>query len=339
MSQTAPVLPARTVPVSSREAPPPTWSAIFRRFIRERESRGLSPRTIEQYALRAGEFATWLDARLIVPDRLTSDDVVDFFAEQRQRPVRTLNAKKTRRLAPRTLHAYRRSILALLNYAADRSLIEPGRVKVPQVKVPKDLPKRLRPGDLERLLEACRASSSTNALRDRALLLLAVESALRRAELVALNWQDLEWDTNMGIATVWDGKGRKGRECYFTRRAWDALQEYRHAVPPDSQAEPVFPSDQVGKRVSQKTPGRMTGWGLALIFRRLAARSGVAFSAHALRHTGARVMIEVLPATVVQKALGHSSLLQTMRYTTPDDFEARAAFARAFGGGNGHKRG
>ena len=91
-------------------------------------------------------------------------------------------------------------------------------------KIPKTLPRHLRPGEVENLLEApseAMVSDERIARRDRAILELLYAAGLRVSELVSLDWQAI--DLSARVLRV-RGKGNKERMVPFGR--WDMPLQY-----------------------------------------------------------------------------------------------------------------
>jgi len=93
-------------------------------------------------------------------------------------------------------------------------------VKTP--KVPKTLPRHLRPGEVENLIEAPQGDEPL-VRRDRAILELLYAAGLRVSELVGLDWPDV--DLSARVLRVM-GKGNKERMVPFGRPAADALRRW-----------------------------------------------------------------------------------------------------------------
>jgi len=122
--------------------------------------------------------------------------------------------------------------------------------------------------ELREILKACN-------VRDRAIVLFMVDSGLRRSETINLNWGDV--DMQSGRVRVIQGKGQKDRTAAIGARTSRALLAYRRTIKTNSNVENVlFQTDE---------HRRFTGTGLMMMFRRLANRTGIAVSAHALRRT------------------------------------------------------
>lgn len=180
-------------------------------------------------------------------------------------------------------------------------------------KQEKRLPRHLRPGEIENLIEAPQLGPEGDdawSLRDRALLELLYATGLRVGELVSLDWEDL--DLGAQVVRVL-GKGGKERMVPFGREAAKALRawwkEWHGVCAPTLEEEPVFLGKR-GARLSDR------------IVRRLidhhAAAAGVpqGVHPHTLRHTFATHLLEAgADLRAIQELLGHSSLATTQRYT------------------------
>ncbi len=141
-------------------------------------------------------------------------------------------------------------------------------------------------------------------VRDRALVLLMVDSGLSRAEVCALNWEDV--DIASGLIRVRRRKGGKARSAVIGVTSRRALVAYRRTLQVRSDAGPLFLA---------RRGARFTGAGLMQVFRRLSERSGILVTAHALRRTfvvlSLRAGMDVLH---LQAMLGHASLDMVQHY-------------------------
>jgi integrase/recombinase XerC len=188
---------------------------------------------------------------------------------------------------------------------------------VPTPRAPRELPRHLRPGEVEDLVEAPAADARDDAalaLRDRALLELLYATGLRVSELVSLDWHDLDLSARV-LRVV--GKGGKERMVPFGRQAAAALTAWlgaweevrRRGEPADPEAEPVFLHHR-GGRLSDRSVRRV----LDRYVDSAALAAGV--HPHTLRHTFATHLLEGgADLRAIQELLGHSSLATTQRYT------------------------
>jgi site-specific recombinase XerD len=164
--------------------------------------------------------------------------------------------------------------------------------------------------------------------RDRALLLLAVQTGLRASELLGLRCQDIV--LGPGAHVRCQGKGRKVRntplrkETIAVLRSW--LQE-RQGQP----SEAAFPST-TGTALSHDALQYLLNKHLAVARRHCASLSGKHVTPHVLRHTLAMDLLHHgVDRSVIALWLGHESVETTSIYLQADMQLKEAALARASG--------
>ena len=202
------------------------------------------------------------------------------------------------------------AVRSLFRYACREGLLAANPAQAVRTpKVPKTLPRHLRPGEVETLVEAP-AGDEALTLRDRALLELLYASGLRVSELVGLDWTDV--DLSSRVVRVL-GKGRKERMVPFGRKAEEALRAWRAVWAglrkEEDDAEPVF-LNASGTRLTDRSVRR--------VIDKWVAGAGVAQGVHphTLRHTFATHLLENgADLRAIQELLGHSSLSTTQKYT------------------------
>ena len=183
-------------------------------------------------------------------------------------------------------------------------------------KVPKTLPRHLRPGEIETLLEAVDLSEPLGR-RDRAMLELLYATGLRVGELASLDWTDLDLSARV-LRVV--GKGGKERMVPFGRPAEQALRTWladwdtirKPAAPVSVRSddeEPVFLNSR-GGRLTDRSIRRSLDRAVE------AAALAAGIHPHTLRHTFATHLLENgADLRAIQELLGHSSLSTTQKYT------------------------
>lgn len=177
-------------------------------------------------------------------------------------------------------------------------------------KQSKKLPRHLRPGEIEALIEAA-AGDQPLQLRDRAILELLYASGLRVSELAQLDWVDLDFKART-LRVL--GKGGKERMVPFGQPAAQSLREWRSvwdSIGPAERDEeqPVFLNYR-GGRLSARSIRRI----LDRYVREASLAAGV--HPHTIRHTFATHLLESgADLRTIQELLGHSSLSTTQRYT------------------------
>jgi len=174
---------------------------------------------------------------------------------------------------------------------------------VPAVKAPR-LPhgreRRLEAGELERLIEALAVSPGTQAM-----VLFALETAVRRSELCAMRWEDV--DMRRGLLRIPKTKTLVPRTIPLTTKAVEILKQ--------------LPRNITGE-VWEMSPD-----GLTHAFIKACRRAGIRnLHFHDLRHEATSRLIEKGLSTLeVSVITGHRSLDMLGRYThlRPEDIREK----------------
>lgn len=165
--------------------------------------------------------------------------------------------------------------------------------------------RRLSGDEEQRLLDGCDAGKVAFF---KTIVILAIETGMRRGEILGLNWSDISH--NRRVISLTMTKNGSGREVPLSQRAFDALMDWKVLAATD--APKVFPM----------TPGA-----LEQSWRRLLVRSGIkALRFHDLRHEGvSRLFERGLNMIEVSSISGHKELRMLKRYThlSADDLVAR----------------
>ncbi|WP_284441894.1 tyrosine recombinase XerC [Chlamydia gallinacea] len=175
-------------------------------------------------------------------------------------------------------------------------------------RLPKEIPSPITYEQVE-ILMATPDLSTYTGFRDRCLLELFYSSGLRISEIVAINHEDIDFDTNLIRIR---GKGKKERLVPMTPHAAQWLQNYLHHpqrahIEKDSRA--VF-LNRFGKRLTTRSIDRK--------FQKYLTLSGLSgtITPHTIRHTIATHWLENgMDLKTIQTLLGHSSLETTTIYT------------------------
>jgi integrase/recombinase XerC len=297
-----------------------TFQALVARYLEHlADERGLSVHTLRGYGADLERFVAFLARDFLGrPASELAPGDVDRLA------VRSFVAALARSGLARTSQGRALSaVKGLFRYAVREGDLpaSPARgVRTP--KAPRTLPRHLRPGEIESLIEAAGdpaaagPASEALLLRDRAILELLYATGLRVGELVSLDWPDLDLSARV-LRTL--GKGGKermvpfGREAEASLRAWLARwNEVREAGTADPADEPVFLNHR-GGRLTDRSVRRLVDRAVA----GAALAQGV--HPHTLRHTFATHLLEAgADLRAIQELLGHASLSTTQRYTHLD---------------------
>lgn len=189
-------------------------------------------------------------------------------------------------------------------------------------KASRKLPTHLTLDDVDRLLVTPRADTLLGA-RDRAILEVLYSSGLRVGELVGLDWEHVDGETDC-LRVL--GKGRKERVVPIGRPARRALEDYR------ARAAAAGLAVASGPVFRNARGGRLTVRSVARLTERHVLLSGTTAKAtpHALRHTFATHMLGAgADLRAIQELLGHATLSTTQRYTHVDLRRLMDAYDRA----------
>jgi len=303
--------------------PAPLQELIGRYLAHLADERGLSEHTLRAYAGDLERFVAFLARDFLgrPPETLSPEDL-DRLA------VRSFVASLARAGLARTSQGRALSaVKGLLRYAVREGVMaaSPARgVRTP--KAPKTLPRHLRPGEIEALIEAAggpagrsaEAADQALARRDRAILELLYATGLRVGELTSLDWPDL--DLSARVLRVL-GKGGKERMVPFGREAERALRAWLADWPAVREAAGELASAEEEPVFLNHRGGRLTERSVRRIVDRAVETAAIATGVHphTLRHTFATHLLEAgADLRSIQELLGHSSLSTTQRYTHLD---------------------
>jgi site-specific recombinase XerD len=223
-------------------------------------------------------------------------------------------------LSSATQHKYARALKAFFNFAVNDELLEASPfAKVQMPKLEQKVLKSFTQDEIKRILKACLNE------RDKAIVLMLLDSGLRANELASLNVQDIDLKT--GAVTVHNGKGQKGRITYIGARTRKQLLRYFAARGRPQGSSAAFVSENTGKR--------LTVWGVGQAMGRIGERAGVHVTCHAFRRTFA---IEFLRGGgniyVLAKLMGHAGIEMLRRYLAITDDDLKAAHEKYSPGDN-----
>ena len=168
-------------------------------------------------------------------------------------------------------------------------------------KAPNGRERRLEPGELAGLSIACATVRSTSLLHG---IHMAIETGMRRGELLAVQWKHVNFDT--GVLHIPVTKTGKPRSIPLTDRAREILAE-RKALP-DADARYAFPVSANAFRLAwERCKRRAERAGCVGI-------QGLQF--HDLRHEAVSRFFEMgLNTAEVATISGHRDLRMLFRYT------------------------
>jgi site-specific recombinase XerD len=283
------------------------------RFERELQTRGSSPHTLRAYGRDLAELAAWASGRGREPGALAYRDLRGYAAALSRRGL--ARASVARKLAAvRSLHEH----LVRSGGAAQN----PAEL-LPSPKRGSRLPRVLGPDQIASLLDRIPASGPLE-VRDRALFEIAYACGLRAEEIVNLDVDSPEFDSE---ALRVKGKGSKTRIVPMGEPAQRALERYLETARPalDAQrGERALFLSRRGRRLSPSdVRRRLERW-----VREAAVAGHV--SPHTLRHSFATHLLEGgADLRSIQELLGHASVSTTQVYTRVEPARLRREYARS----------
>jgi site-specific recombinase XerD len=260
-------------------------------FMLSRQAMNCTPSTIQFYRYTVGVFLAWCEAHNVhAPQEVTARLVRQYLAELVSR-----GRKDT------TVWDHARAIKTMLRFWLNEGYITTA-IKFDLPKLEKKRLLVLTPEQLQIVLQACN-------VRDRALVLFMVDSGLRRGEVCALNWADVDMTT--GLVAVRRGKGGKARSSVIGARTRRALLAYRRTL-----------ADRDGALFQTAAGARFTGSGLLSIFRRLSRRTQIRVNPHSLRRTFVILSLRAGMDVLHLKALlGHADFAMVEHYAQMEQLD------------------
>ena len=290
----------------------PTLQAFFTdRLARQRQA---SPHTIAAYrdtwrlllryaATQAGRQPSALD--LADLDAPLIGKFLDHLERERGNSARTRN---DRLAAIHSLFRY-----AALRHPEHAALIQQV-LAIPAKRFGKQLISFLTGPEIDALLAACDLSR-WEGRRDRALLLVAVQTGLRVSELTGLNCGDVTLGTGASIRCL--GKGRKNRAVPLTTPTQAVLRVWiteRAGLP----SQPLFPT-RTGRRLSTDAVQRLVRQHAADAALRCPSIRPDKLHPHILRHICAMTLLHAgVDTAVIALWLGHADIRSTSAYLHAD---------------------
>jgi site-specific recombinase XerD len=147
--------------------------------------------------------------------------------------------------------------------------------------------------------------------RDRALLLIALQTGMRVSELISLRCQDVILDTGANVRCI--GKGRKARCIPLRKETVTALRAWLRERNGQS-ADALFPNAR-GKALSRDGVQYLLAKHVALARQRCPTLTSKRVSPHVLRHSTAMDLLQHgVDRSVIALWLGHESMETTQIY-------------------------
>jgi len=288
---------------------------VFNKYINYLEAeRNVSPYTVRNYTTDLLDFFSFLrDKRVTSLQEVDKHILRDYLSRLMEQGL--VKASIARKLsAMRSFYRYllREGMVSINPVAATSS-----------PKLDRRLPSFLTIEEVGRLLEAPDLTTPQGQ-RDRAILELLYASGLRVSELVNLNLEQVNLDSDE--IRVW-GKGSKERVVLMGKPAAEMLTLYLNQGRPKllgKKSGNAFFLNRYGQRLPERRVQR--------VLERYANIAGIdkRVHPHMLRHTFATHLLDGgADLRVVQELLGHANLSSTQIYTHVSKSQARKVYLSA----------
>jgi len=275
--------------------------SFFDAFLLSCRVDGLSKRTLEYYQEKVGPFIKLCDGLGIPePSEITPSHIRLFL----------LKVQETNN--PVSVHDFYRAVKRFFNWmVTERMIAYSPMASVRSPRVPQKVVVPFTIGQVRDLLLLCDQRRFVGA-RNRAIILMFLDTGLRLTELASIQIADIDLDQET-IRVM--GKGSRERIVRIGKQTQKALLRYL------LMRTDHYPSLWVGERAKA-----LDAHAIQSMLRRLGKRAGlseVRCSPHTFRHTFATMAIRNgANLFYVQSLLGHSTLTMTRRYAKTVDSEA-----------------
>ncbi len=276
-------------------------------YLKHLNTLGRSPCTITNAKQGLRDLTAFLEKeQAYTLDDLTSDVLYDY-----QQELAFRLTQKGKLLTLRTQAQSLGLVKGFTRFLKDQDYVirDPGeKIKLP--KKPKRLPKViLNRQEITTLMNAP-DTRSNRGFRNRIILEILYDTAIRRTELTHIKISNLDLDA--GYIHV-RGKGDKDRVVPLSKRVCGLVNNYIMVVRPS-----FLQGKDTGHLILNRWGERMDPMSIWAVVKRCAYLSGIkkSVSTHTFRHTCATHMLKNgAPVRHLQEMLGHESLESTQIYT------------------------
>lgn len=271
-----------------------------------------SPNTILAYANDLKRFSTYLSSQYEMDiDEAESTQVRSWLASLRDRGI-----------TPRTINRKLSTLKSFYNFLVrNKQLPVNPCAAIPSLKVEQHLPEVIEKNKIKRLLENL-PKESFSQLRDYLIIHLLYATGMRRAELIALQPKDIDFD-NKEIKIT--GKGKKVRYVPVTKQLLVEIEEYLQL----QQAEFTNPDQQLlvtdkGKKMYGRFVYNCVNRILSM------ATTQLYKGPHAIRHSFATHLLNNGADLIsIKELLGHADLQATQVYTHTNIEELKKIYKKS----------
>ena len=290
------------------------WSEISRGYrTHMRLEKHLSDNTIDSYMRDLAQFAHYILRMYDVPPKKVEPEMISNYMNRLYELGRE-KSSQARALS---------GIKSFFNYLLLEEIIDSSPAEL--IEAPKSsrpLPDTLSTEEIDRLIGSIE-DTTTQGLRDRAILEVLYSCGLRVSELCDLKLGDLFFAEGY-IRVI--GKGNKQRLVPVSSIARSRIQLYMDVRSKERRKEEILFLNNRGKKLTRVM--------IFTIIKQAAQRAGIEkkISPHTFRHSFATHLLEGgANIRQVQELLGHENILTTEIYTHLDDSHLRKTLEKHLG--------
>lgn len=275
-----------------------TYRQVYNSFLMDRNTRGLSKRTIQRYIENWGWFFDYLDRVGVIYIREINTEVICMYLLE-------LSTHRNKG-GVRIIYGCIKVFLNWCEIETDGEFINP----IKKIKLPRGQPQLLdpaKPEDIKAILEIAN-------LRDRAVILTLQDTGVRASEFIGIMISDFDLIT--GSLIIRHGKGDKPRTVYLGREARCTVRKL------SINGDYLF-------HTKQGDP--LTYAGLRCVLRRLCKQAGIKLiPLHAFRRSYALSMLRSgVNVYTIQQHMGHLDLQILTRYLKQTENNLQSAHQRS----------
>jgi site-specific recombinase XerD len=277
--------------------------------------KGLSSKTQENYKRFLEKFLKWLKktkSEGLLPHQLTQDHIWDYRVYLSRHSI-TNSGQPLKKV---TQNYYLIALRAFLGYFVAKDIVSLPPDKITLPRPDKDrIVKFLTLEQLNKLFSAP-DTSSTQGLRDRAILETFFSTGMRISELTSLNREQIKIKPgvkNLELGII--GKGGRARTVYLSKTATEWLDRYLKERNKDRDKEKALFINYSGKNGASR---RLTPRAIEKNMKKYIILAGLPITTtpHVLRHSFATDLLnQGVDIRLVQEFLGHKNILATQIYT------------------------
>ncbi|MCM8758454.1 MAG: site-specific integrase [Candidatus Omnitrophica bacterium] len=234
-------------------------------------------------------------------DEISVKNLTSFFAGRHLYEINNLDIENYKKIRIKqgvsyaTINRELACLRTILNKAVEWNLLSTNPPKIKLYKENNQRTRYLTKEEENKILEVC-----PDVLKP--IILIALNTGMRRSEIAKLRWQDIDFREKM--ITVYETKNNEKRHIPMNTIVFDTINRIKEK--PFSQY--LFP----GENGSHISPHHISH-----LFEKTVKKAGIKdFRFHDLRHTFAsRLVMNGVDLKTVQELLGHKSFNMTLRYS------------------------